>query len=67
LLPALATVASAQTTPPEQPLKITKEILQQALQLTGLTFSDAQMVLMLPGVNRQAANYDLLRKLDIRA
>ncbi len=65
LLPALATAANAQTVAPEQPLKITKEMLQQALQLTGLTFNDAQLVMMLPGVNRQSVNYDLLRKLDV--
>ena len=64
-LPSLAVVANAQAVAPEQPQKITKEMLQQALQLAGLTFTDAQTVMMLPGVNRQAANYDLLRKLDI--
>lgn len=65
LLPSLAVAVNAQTVAPEQPLKITNEMLQQALQLAGLTFTGAQTVMMLPGVNRQAANYDLLRKLDI--
>ncbi len=65
LLPSLAAAVNAQTVAPEQPLKITTEMLRQALQLAGLTFSDAQIVMMLPGVNQQAANYDLLRKLDI--
>lgn len=65
LLPSLAVALNAQTVAPEQPLKITKEMLQQALRLAGLTFTDAQMVVMLPDVNRQATNYDLLRKLDI--
>ena len=65
LLPSLAAAVNAQTVTPEQPLKITTEMLRQALQLAGLTFSDAQVVMMLPGVNQQAANYDLLRKLDI--
>src|SRR4051794_14402958 len=65
LLPALTVVANAQTPAPEVPQKITKEMLQQALQLAGLTFTDAQMTMMLPGVNRQAASYDLLRKLEV--
>ena len=65
LLPSLAVALNAQTVAPVQPLKITKEMLQQALRLAGLTFTDAQMVVMLPDVNRQATNYDLLRKLDI--
>ena len=65
LLPSLAVALNAQTVAPEQPLKITKEMLQQSLRLSGLTFTDAQMVVMLPDVNRQATNYDLLRKLDI--
>src|SRR4051795_4962949 len=65
LLPALTAVASAQTTAPEAPQKITKDMLQQALQFAGLTFTDAQMTMMLPGVNRQAANSDLLRKLEV--
>ncbi len=65
LLPSLAVAVNAQTVEPEQPLKITREMLQQAFQLSGLTFTDAQLLLMLPGVNKQAANYDLLRKLEI--
>ncbi|MEO8125791.1 MAG: amidase [Bryobacteraceae bacterium] len=65
LLPSLAVVVNAQTPAPEQTFTISKEMLQQAVQLAGLTFTEAQLMLMLPGVNRQAANYDLLRKLDI--
>src|SRR5215218_8220174 len=65
LLPALTTIGSAQTGTPEQPQQITREVLQQALQLSGLKFTAPQLDMMLPGVNRQLANYDLLRKLDV--
>ena len=65
LLPALTAVASAQTVASEPPQQITKEMLQQALRLSGLKFTDAQVEMMLPGIQRQAANYELLRKLEV--
>ncbi len=66
LAPALSMVMRAQgPDQPEAPQKITAEILRKALQLTGLAFSEAQIAMMLPGVNTRLANYELLRGLDV--
>jgi Asp-tRNA(Asn)/Glu-tRNA(Gln) amidotransferase A subunit family amidase len=75
LLPAIATVAGAglpavaraqsPAAPPATPPKISKEKLQQALELIGLQFTDAQIDVMLPGVNRNLASYENLRKIDV--
>lgn len=64
-MPALAGVLSAQTPSPAPQQTVTIEMLRQALQLSGLSFNDAQLTMMLPDVNRRAARYELLRKLDV--
>jgi Amidase len=58
-LPAVAQT-SAETAP-----KITGEMLQEALKVAGLTFPPDQVLLMLPGVNRNLAAFESLRKLEI--
>jgi Asp-tRNA(Asn)/Glu-tRNA(Gln) amidotransferase A subunit family amidase len=67
LAPALSLVMRAQngTQPEPPPRKITKEMLEQALQLTGLSFTEPQIAMMLTGVNARLERYDLLRSLDI--
>lgn len=47
------------------PMRITKEMLAQALRLIGLDFTDAQQEMMLQSVNRTVTGFDSLRKLDI--
>jgi Asp-tRNA(Asn)/Glu-tRNA(Gln) amidotransferase A subunit family amidase len=67
LAPALSLVMRAQngTQPEPPPRKITKEMLEQALQITGLSFPEPQIAMMLTGVNARLERYDLLRSLDI--
>jgi Asp-tRNA(Asn)/Glu-tRNA(Gln) amidotransferase C subunit len=67
LIPALAAPAALAQNPPaaETPQKISKDVLHQALSLAGLEFSDEQEQMMLTGINRNLANYDNLRKIDI--
>jgi Asp-tRNA(Asn)/Glu-tRNA(Gln) amidotransferase A subunit family amidase len=63
LVPALASAQNAQ--PPDVPQKITKDVLHQALSLAGLEFTDDQEQMMLAGINRNLANYDNLRKIEV--
>jgi Asp-tRNA(Asn)/Glu-tRNA(Gln) amidotransferase A subunit family amidase len=67
LAPALSLVMHAQNAaqPEPPPRKITKEMLEQALQITGLSFPEPQIAMMLTGVNARLERYDLLRSLDI--
>ncbi len=60
---ACAGTADAQT--PPTPQLVTKELLAQALRLIGLDFPPEQQALMLPVVNRQLAQFDELRRMDI--
>jgi Asp-tRNA(Asn)/Glu-tRNA(Gln) amidotransferase A subunit family amidase len=69
LLPAAglgaAGVANARQ-PQQQPQqKITKETLRAAEQLIGIELTDAQEAMALPGVNRNLASYEALRKIDV--
>lgn len=50
---------------PQTPPRITKEMLHTAEQLIGLELDDAQEALALPGVNRNLASYEALRKIDV--
>src|SRR2546425_9329901 len=61
LLAGLAGAAPAQ----QPPQRVTKEMLEQALKLIGLEFTEAQQAMMLPGVNRSLAQYESLRKIPI--
>jgi hypothetical protein len=47
------------------PQRVTKEMLHQALNLIGIEFTDAEETMMLPGINRSLANYEILRKINI--
>ncbi|MGE0131252.1 MAG: amidase [Blastocatellales bacterium] len=51
--------------PQQTPQKVTKEMLRAAEQMFGLEFNDAQEAMALPGVNRNLASYDALRKIDV--
>src|SRR5436309_1685261 len=68
-LPAIValteSVAAQQQQQPNTPQRITKEMLQQALELAGLKFTDAQITMMLPGVNRNLTAYEALRKVTV--
>ena len=47
------------------PARVTKEQVAAALKLLGLEFTEKQIEMMLPGVNRALAGYDSLRKADV--
>src|ERR1039457_7128591 len=47
------------------PMRVTKEQVVGALQLMGLEFQDAELDMMLRGVNQALANYQTLRKADV--
>src|SRR3954447_15455502 len=68
-LPALAALTelsvAQQTQPQQTPQRITKDMLRQSLQLVGLEFTDAQLDMMLPGVNRNLVSYESLRKISV--
>jgi len=48
-----------------QPMRVTKEQLKDALDILGLDFTEAERDMMLPAVNRALTNYEGLRKLEI--
>jgi Asp-tRNA(Asn)/Glu-tRNA(Gln) amidotransferase A subunit family amidase len=50
---------------PQQPLNVTKDQVTAALKLMGLEFQDAEIEMMLRGVNQAMGQYASLRKLDI--
>lgn len=50
---------------PTPPLRITKEMMQQAEKLFGLEFTDAQEAMALNGVNGNLDSYEAIRKIDI--
>jgi len=63
--PPGAAIANAQQTQQQAPQKVTKEMLRAAEQLIGVELTDAQEAMALPGVNRNLANYESLRKIDV--
>jgi Asp-tRNA(Asn)/Glu-tRNA(Gln) amidotransferase A subunit family amidase len=67
LMPVLAAMSgsNAQTPPTAAAQRISKEMLQQALALAELEFTEEQLGMMLPGVNRNLPAYEALRKRDI--
>lgn len=78
LMPVLAaafdTALEAQSppaTPPQQsprpavPQVVTKEMLHHALAMIGITLTDAQETMALPGVNRNLSSYLQLRNIEI--
>ena len=59
-------LAAAQTPQqPQTPQRITKEMLHTAEQLIGVELDDAQEAMALPGVNRNLASYEALRKIEV--
>jgi Asp-tRNA(Asn)/Glu-tRNA(Gln) amidotransferase A subunit family amidase len=57
--------APAQQTQQQIPNKVTQEILRSAEQLIGIELTEAQEAMALGGVNRNLANYEALRKIDV--
>jgi Asp-tRNA(Asn)/Glu-tRNA(Gln) amidotransferase A subunit family amidase len=47
------------------PMRVTKEQVIGALKLMGLEFQDAELEMMLRGVNRALSDYEALRKADV--
>ena len=58
-------VAQAQSASPQNPAKITQEMLHSAEQLMGLELSEVHEAMALAGVNRNLANYEALRKIEV--
>ena len=46
-------------------MRVTKEQIKDALSILGLDFTDEQLAMMLPAVNRALLGYEGLRKVDI--
>ena len=67
LMPVLAAMARSEAQGPRDapPARISKEMLQQALALAELEFTEEQLALMLPSVNRNLSSYEALRKKDV--
>ena len=49
----------------QPPQRVTKETLRAAEQLIGIELTDAQEAMAMPGVNRNLASYEALRKIDV--
>ncbi|MCI0391213.1 MAG: amidase [Acidobacteria bacterium] len=64
-VPPGGAIANAQQPQPQTPQKVTKEMLHAAEQLIGVELNDAQEAMALPGVNRNLASYETLRKIDV--
>jgi Asp-tRNA(Asn)/Glu-tRNA(Gln) amidotransferase A subunit family amidase len=47
------------------PMRVAKEQVIGALKLMGLEFQDAELDMMMPGVNRALSGYEALRKVDV--
>jgi Asp-tRNA(Asn)/Glu-tRNA(Gln) amidotransferase A subunit family amidase len=61
----LAAPALAQQAQQGPQNRFAKDVLKSSEQIAGLSFTDAEEDMMLSGVNRAAASYDTLRKLDV--
>jgi Asp-tRNA(Asn)/Glu-tRNA(Gln) amidotransferase A subunit family amidase len=64
LLVSEAGIATAQRGP-DAPMRLNKQQLKEGLGVLGLDFSDEQIDMMLPSVNRALTNYEGLRKVSI--
>lgn len=65
VLGAAVPVSGQQRMGTAQAGRISKGMLVNALKLMGLEFTDAQLELMLPRVNRGLGNIEALRKIDV--
>ncbi len=59
------TTAQTQQAQPQAPQKIAQEMLRCAEQLIGVDLDESQEAMALSGVNRNLANYETLRKIEI--
>ncbi|MCI0337906.1 MAG: amidase [Acidobacteria bacterium] len=59
------TNTAAQRAQQQAPQKITQEMLRAAEQVIGIELTEAQEAMALNGVNRNLANYETLRKIDV--
>ncbi len=50
---------------PQAPQRVTKDMVKSAEQLIGIDLTDAQIEMALPGINRNLASYEALRKIDV--
>jgi Asp-tRNA(Asn)/Glu-tRNA(Gln) amidotransferase A subunit family amidase len=57
--------ANARQAPQQAPQKVTKETIRAAEQLIGIELTEEQEAMALPGVNRNLASYEALRKIDV--
>ena len=57
--------AQAQETKPDEPLRITPELLDQGAALAGVTLTAEQKKMMIEGVESQRESYAAIRKLDL--
>jgi Asp-tRNA(Asn)/Glu-tRNA(Gln) amidotransferase A subunit family amidase len=65
-LPAQATAPAAQSQrPAPPPQRISKDQVVAALATTGLQFTDPQLDMLLPAVNRTLTQFEALRAIDI--
>ncbi len=60
-----AALAQAQQAQQQTPQRVTREMLRSAEQLIGVELTEAQEAMALSGVNRNLANYESLRKIDV--
>ena len=65
ILAAARPAAAQQQGPPPVPQKVTTEQAAAALKLLGLEFSEADIALMVPNLNRSLAGYEELRQVPI--
>lgn len=64
LIVSEAGIASPQRGP-DAPMRVTRQQARDALAILGLDFTDEQIDMLLPGVNRALTGYEGLRKLTI--
>jgi len=57
--------AQSPPAPAPIPATISKDVIIAALHVMGLTFTDTQIDMLLPTVNRALASYDAVRRLDV--
>ena len=65
VLSAARVAPAQQPAPPQPPQRVNREQAQAALKLIGLEFNDAQVDMMLRGLNRALTGYEDLRKVDV--
>ena len=67
----MAILTAAREAQPQQrgeqnpPMRVTKQQVIGALQLMGLEFQDAELEMMMRGVNQALSGYEALRKVDV--